>query len=63
MLQLSIINPHTILSTFARLNFFYSKCPFLGDFFSFHLLEKKKKQKKFAFKFSTKLRILKTTHK
>jgi len=32
MVQLSIINPQHILPTFARLKFFYAKCPFIGDF-------------------------------
>ena len=32
MVQLSTINPHTIFTTFARLKFFYVKCPFTGDF-------------------------------
>lgn len=35
MVQLSIINPHTIFTTFARLKFFYVKCPFTGDFYTF----------------------------
>ena len=35
MVQLSIINPHTNLPTFARLNFFYVKCPFTDDFTQF----------------------------
>ena len=32
MIQLSIINPHTIFTLFARLKFFYAKSPFIGDF-------------------------------
>ena len=35
MVQLSIINPHTIFTTFARLKFFYAKCPFTADFYTF----------------------------
>jgi len=35
MVQLSIINPHTIFTTFARLKFFYVKCPFTADFYTF----------------------------
>ena len=33
MVQLSIINPHTIFTLFARLKFFYGKCPFISDFY------------------------------
>ena len=36
MVHLSIINPHTIFTLFARLKFFYAKSPFIGDFSSFH---------------------------
>ena len=32
MVQLSIINPHTIFTLFARLKFLYAKSPFIGDF-------------------------------
>ena len=34
MVQLSDINPQHILLTFARLKFFYVKCPFTGDFYT-----------------------------
>ena len=37
MVQLSIINPHTIFTTFARLKFFYVKCPFIGDFCTYDI--------------------------
>ena len=32
MVQLSIINPHTIFTLFARLKFLYAKSPFIRDF-------------------------------
>ena len=35
MVQLSIISPQHILPIFARLKFFYAKCPFIGDFYHF----------------------------
>ena len=35
MIQLSIINPHTIFTLFARLKFLYAKSPFIGDFSRF----------------------------
>ena len=35
MIQLSIINPHTIFTLFVRLKFVYAKSPFIGDFFAF----------------------------
>ena len=35
MIQLSMINPHTFFTLFARLKFFYKKSPFIGDFSRF----------------------------
>ena len=38
MVQLSMINPHINISTFARFKLFYAKCPFAGDFYPFKTL-------------------------